>query len=377
MTDAARPVRALLATMDLPPTRGGIQTMVRELCARASGIELRVIGPADGGARDHAGARDADAALGVPVARVPRRAGLWGTVPAVAFAVRRTIKTWRPDVVLAMHVLAAPGALRARVPVVVFTHGGEFRSRRIARVARLVLPRADRVVANSRFTRSAAVALGADPMRTAVQLVGAPDPVEVPAAEIEDTRGRVGGRYVLCVARLEPHKGIDRLVRALPDLPEDVRLVVVGDGPERAPLEALARDRGVAGRLRMTGSVPTSELSRYFASADAFALLSRETATGVEGGGIVILEACAYGLPVVAAATGGIPETVRDGDTGLLVDPDDAPAVARALRRVLDDRGLAARLGENARAMATGERSWAKFTERMEAMLTEAAGRAR
>ena len=124
------------------------------------------------------------------------------------------------------------------------------------------------------------------------------------------------------------------------------------------------------------GRVSDEDLAVHFASADVFALLSRSVrgrAGGVEGGGIALLEACAYGLPVVAGSTGGAPHTTHDGETGLLVDPENHGAVVRVLRRVLDDGALAARLGVQARAMASGERSWTTFVDHMEDVLQAAA----
>lgn len=343
--------------------------MAREILARATNTRFSVIAPRD------PGWEEADAASPVPVKRVPAVApGRRGFVPTVNAAVIAHIRRERPDAVLAMHTLAAPGALLARAPLVVVCHGGELRSPRIRAVARRVLPRARRVVANSAYTRSGAVALGADPLRTVVLPVGAPDPVDVPDEQVAAVRARFG-RYVLSVARLEPHKGHDRLIRAMAGV-EDANLVIVGTGSAEAHLRAAAAEAGVAGRVTFAGAVSDDELPAYFAAASAFALLSRETSGpqgGVEGGGIALLEACAYGLPVVAGATGGIPETIRNGDTGLLVDPEDVQAVAAALRRVLGETALAASLGKAAFAMATGERSWARFVERIEQILDQAA----
>jgi len=374
--DGTDQIRALLLTMDFPPTRGGIQTMAREILARARRTEFRVVAPAD------PGFAAVDAGLGTAVRRVHAvMPGRRGFVPTIALTARREIREWKPDVVLALHTMAAPGAmLGRRAPVVVACHGGELRAPRIRRVARVVLPRADRVVANSRFTRSEAVALGADPLRVVVLPVGAPEAVSVDPRTVEEFRARLGGRrIILSVARLAEHKGHDRLIRAVGELPDDVRLVIVGEGPARAGLESVAAAAGVASRVVFAGEVSDDDLAVHFASADAFALLSRSVrgrAAGVEGGGIALLEACAYGLPVVAGATGGVPETIRDGETGLLVDPDDNAAVVRVLRRVLEDGALSSRLGSQARAMAAGERSWAAFVDRMEDILETTARRA-
>lgn len=366
-------MRALLTTMDFPPTRGGIQTMAREIIARAQRTSFEVIAPAHPAASDDV--------FGVPVHRVGHPSlGRRAVIPAIALATRRHLAKKQPDVVLSLHANSALGALGA-TPLVLVTHGGELRSRKIRQVARWCFPRAERIVANSRFTRSEAVALGADPLRIEVIPVGAPEAVAADPADVKALRARFGGgRIVLSVARLAPHKGHDRLIGALAALPEDVHAVIVGVGPARAALEELTVSLGLARRVTFVGDVTDEDLRTYYSAADAFALLSRETSgadAGVEGGGIALLEACAYGLPVVAGATGGIPETVHDGETGLLVDPEDHAAIVRGLQRVLSDRALAERLGTAACTYATGERSWRRFVERIEDVLGRAARRER
>ncbi len=367
MIDGRGP-RALLLTLDFPPGRGGIQTMSHQICLRSAHVVAAVVPDA----------AEADPPkLSQPLVPYVRR-GRPTDVAALAMTARRAVGLYRPDVVLAMHPLAAPAALLSRVPTVIAVHGGEFRSRRIRRASRLLLPRAERVVANSAFTRRAAVALGARPDRTDVLLVGAPRARPVTGAAEARLRAELGGgRIVLSVARLEPHKGHDVLLRALPMLPADVRMVFVGRGSAGAALEEQARAAGLGDRVVFAGSVDDEALALHYAVADCFALISRETAQNVEGGGIVLLEAMAYGAPVVAGATGGVPETVTDGETGLLVDPTDPAEVARAIGRALSDRPLASRLTRAGRALATGERSWSAYVRRLDEVLVRAAARER
>ena len=153
------------------------------------------------------------------------------------------------------------------------------------------------------------------------------------------------------VGRLNKVKCQDLLLRAFQRLGSEVpeaRLLLVGDGPERASLEGLARDLDLAGRVAFAGYQPEPE--HYLPVMDVFALTSR-----AEGMPLAILEAWATGLPVVATRVGGIPGLVEDGRTGLLVDSGDVAGLTRALRRVFTEPGLARRLGEAGRDRAVAE----------------------
>ena len=149
---------------------------------------------------------------------------------------------------------------------------------------------------------------------------------------------------VLSVARQYRRKDTPTLLRAFAtvasELP-DARLRVVGGGPRLAPARRLASGLGLEGRVTFTGPLASVDaLDEEYRRARVFCLPSRQ-----EGFGIVFLEAMAYGLPIAAARAGAVPEVAPAGLTSLLVEPGDAPALARDLLRLLTDRGLAARLG--------------------------------
>jgi glycosyltransferase involved in cell wall biosynthesis len=153
---------------------------------------------------------------------------------------------------------------------------------------------------------------------------------------------------VVGLGRLVPIKGFDLLVRALPAVVTQLpaaRLVLVGDGAERPRLDALARSLGVTARLEMTGEL--FDVTTHLAAADVLAVPSRN-----EGMGRVIVEAMALGIPVVATAVGGIPDVVTDGESGRLVPPEDAEALAAALVELGRDEALRDKLGEAAQARA-------------------------
>jgi glycosyltransferase involved in cell wall biosynthesis len=155
------------------------------------------------------------------------------------------------------------------------------------------------------------------------------------------------GLQVLCVGRLVPEKGQRVLLEAVAMLARrgrPVRLCYVGDGPDRAALEARVAELGLSDRVRFAGGVNQDAILAHYEAADAFAL-----ASFAEGIPVVLMEAMAMGLPCVTTYTAGIPELVRDGVDGVLVSPSDAEGLAAALERLLDDPALRARLGAAAR----------------------------
>jgi glycosyltransferase involved in cell wall biosynthesis len=164
-------------------------------------------------------------------------------------------------------------------------------------------------------------------------------------------------RIVVSVARLTPQKGIDVAVHALASLPDDVVLVVLGEGPERSSLEALARELGVESRIFLPGRVP--DVAAWLRRADVYAQPSRW-----EGFGLAVLEAMVSGLPVVATNVSSLPELVADGATGVLVEPDDARALAVGIERAFAEPGM----GDAGRERARASFSIAAMADRMAAL---------
>ncbi len=155
-----------------------------------------------------------------------------------------------------------------------------------------------------------------------------------------------------------------------------VRWVVVGDGPLRAELEARAARLGIRDIVTFAGAVSDAERDAWLDRAHVFAMPSRlpPGGAGGEGFGIVYLEAGAHGLPVVAGAAAGAVDAVLDGETGLLVAPNDPAAVAGAIADLLLDRDRARRLGE-AGARRAAQLSWPRMVARVEDVLLEAIAR--
>jgi phosphatidylinositol alpha-1,6-mannosyltransferase len=362
--------RALLLTPDFPPARGGIQTLLHRLVTNAEGFEWRVVAPGDRSAATF----DRDAGIDIVRATSPRagRVASRGLLNAAALA---QAARFRPDVVVSGHLVTSPAAAAIRrllrVPVVQYLYALEVAAK--PRLAAFAVRNAERTIAISRYTRDLARAAGGDDER----IVVIPPGVDLPTEHANFTP-RQGPPTVTTVARLaDRYKGHDVLVRALPlvrSRVSDARWVVVGDGPLRAHLEALASAHGVEDAVHFAGSVSDDERDRWLSSSDVFAMPSRLPADGLagEGFGIVYLEAGARSVPVVAGDVGGALDAVVHGETGLLVDPQDHVTVASAISELMLDRDRARRMGragaEHARTFA-----WPKVAAKVEDVLREVA----
>lgn len=175
-----------------------------------------------------------------------------------------------------------------------------------------------------------------------------------------------GDRSILFVGRLIERKGVQHLIRALGSVREHTaaRVVVIGDGPERPHLEAVAQAAGVAEHVDFRGRVTDEELRRAYAAADVFVLPSvLDARQDTEGLGVVLLEAMNYAVPVIASDIGGITDIVQHDRTGLLVPPGDERALANALWRILTDPALSHRLGEAGRLRLHDAFSWDRIVD--------------
>jgi phosphatidylinositol alpha-1,6-mannosyltransferase len=216
-------------------------------------------------------------------------------------------------------------------------------------------------------TRSQVVLLGVDPKRLY--------PLDPAAAR---DRFGLGGRSVLLsMGRLVPRKGVDTLLRALPLIRQvvpSVLCVVAGDGEDRQRLESLARELDVLDSVRFLGRVSDADRIELYNACDVFVLAAREERPDVEGFGLVILEAGACGKPVVSTQSGGAPEVVIDGETGLIAKGSDARALADAVLRLLTDTPLRDALGKAGRANVEKRANWAHVAQEMHQLLERWSG---
>ncbi|MEQ9104111.1 MAG: glycosyltransferase family 4 protein [Rhodothermales bacterium] len=387
-------MHVLLVTQDFPPDVGGTQTWSAEIARGLvrEGHAVTVVCPAlSGDASVDASFRDA----GVRVVRVA------ATYDAFPLRARRQLRSLLataspthapPDVALAVAWpaalalrLAGAGSSR-RVPVALAVHGREllleplgFPGGRLLydRLRRSAVRSADRFVPVSHYSASLLEPYGVPDSSVHVVNNGTDPEVFSPAREADQQALRdelgIGNRpMILSVCRLVGRKGVDTVIRALPRVLEavpDAVYVVAGDGPDANALEALARGEGVEAQVVFAGRLPWNRLRACYSAAQVFALPARQADPDVEGFGIVFLEANACETPVIGALTGGIPDAIAEGESGVLVPPDDPVALADGLIRLLSDPEYANRMGRQGRQRVVDGFTWSHAAGRIARIL--------
>jgi glycosyltransferase involved in cell wall biosynthesis len=223
------------------------------------------------------------------------------------------------------------------------------------RMNRISGPLAHAVIVTTDLMRQLLIDTGVPARKIHVVPLGLPIPANPPTkTEARSRLGLPAGAFVVsALGRLVAYKGIGDLIESLSRLPDpqsSSRLVVAGDGPERAALEAQAADR-LKERALFLGYV--EDTSDLYAASDIFVLPSQE-----EGFGLVYLEAAFHGVPSIGYNVGGVPYAIEDGKTGLLVPLCDLDALSKAIQRLRDDEVLRKSLGDNAKT-----RALERFTE--------------
>jgi len=253
---------------------------------------------------------------------------------------------------------------RTGKPLVVTLHGGDILvepsvnygirlNPDIDRVVRRVLRDADRVISASTATYKTALELGCSPSK----LTLIPNAVDVkrfhPSVNGFYVREKLGlgNRPVVFTLRgHEPQKGIEYLIKAVPlvlkEVPKTV-FIIGGDGSLRSYHESLAKELGVSENTLFTGYIPQEELPHFYAACDVFVIPSV-----VEAFGLVTIEAMACGKPVIGTNVGGIPDIIKDGVNGFLVEPKDVSVLAEKITILVNDSNLSKRMGKAGRETA-------------------------
>lgn len=376
----------ILLGTDYPPQTGGIQRYSSNLARalQALGREVRVIATEQSGSREH------DLASPVPIVRVPtdggkpaiyrrmREAAL-RLAPTLPQALRGIIATkWSPEGLGALQA-----ARRLRVPWAVIGHDREF----ILHAANLVkwglqiylLRHADLCLANGSYSAQN-FRRGFAPAHR-IRVVGCGIESELfkpdePMAEVLRQRHALQDRPVLLtVGRLVARKGHLAVLQALAQVRRQfptVAYVIVGEGEFRRRLEQGVARYGLRDHVVLAGRVPEAELCGYYTLADIMVMPSYDI-IGIpsEGFGLAFLEANCCGTPVIGSRTGGIPDAIEDGGSGLLVPPRDPAALAEAILRLLRNPGLARQMGDYGQRRARQYFTWEAVARRVDAAFEE------
>jgi phosphatidylinositol alpha-1,6-mannosyltransferase len=371
--------RTLVVTNDFPPRAGGIQAFVHNLALRRPAGSVVVY------CSNWEGAAAFDAEQPFPVVRT--RGSLMLPGPRVVRRAGEIARSEGCDSVLfgaaAPLGLMAPALRRYGVERCVgLTHGHETGWAALP-VARRALRRIgdglDVLTYLGEYSRSrvARVLSPAAAGRMARLAPGVDETVFRAGCGGEEVRSRLGivdRPVVVCVSRLVPRKGQDMLIRAWPQVLRaipDATLLLVGGGPYDSRLRGLAQECGVARSVVFTGNVPWSELPAHYDAGDVFAMPCRTRRRGldVEGLGIVYLEASATGLPVIAGDSGGAPDAVLEGETGMVVDGRSLRQISAAVVGLLEDPGRARVMGEKGRSWIEREWTWTHQAARLDRLL--------
>ena len=365
--------RLLVLTELFLPTKGGTAIWAAEVYKRLGDKEIHIV------TADVPGASDIDAVHPNTIHRINLKRVPWLRPESLAMYARLFFKslalalTHRFNAIHAFRALPeglvawAVARLTFR-PVAIYAHGEELTSwgrGNKYRAMRFALRHADRVIANSEFTRDELLKTGVGKDKITLIYPGVDIKRFRPGLPCDDLREVIGlqpeEKLILSVGRLQRRKGFDMVIRSLPELLGqriDVHYALIGIGEDTQYLKDLAQELGVADRVHLLGHVPADDLPRWYNACDIFAMPNREIDGDTEGFGMVFIEAAACGKPAIAGEAGGTGSAIVNEVTGLRVPGDSQGKVNAALSRLLQEKDLARQWGANGHARANREYDW-------------------
>lgn len=297
------------------------------------------------------------------------------------FSIYRILRSEKIDQIVVGQTLPVGTAVAllsaiTRIPYLVSTHGMDialaFRRGRKRAVCRWVLSRAKSIFTISSYTARIIAKYGITGDKISfIQ----PCPRITPVMLIQsaaDTDHATRSPIILTVARLVKRKGHEYILSSLPDVIlsyPNIMYAIIGEGPERADLERRVRELGIERSVVFLGLLSDAHTAWWYAHADVFVMTPIDIDGDVEGFGIVYLEANSFGKPVIASASGGIGDAVRDGVTGLIVPEKSSDAIRSALIMLLSDPVLATRLGRQGKKRVEDEFSWSTQAKKLTYLL--------
>ncbi len=370
--------KSLLVILDFYPSVGGVANYWENLLAQMPPESVVVIAPT--------------LPRGTPELKcrypIYRRALLrWWLVPAwlplfwhiFAIAKKERVEQIIVGNILPIGTVVMSIARLLKIPYILSTHAMDvtlpLRWKRKERLCRQIIAGAKKIITVSSYTKNKLIELGATAEKiTLVQPSPTIHDIKPVAPRDEEILTRIEGkRIILTVGRLTGRKGHADVIRALKNVihdHQDVVYAIVGTGGERTELENLARQFHLSEHVIFVGSQTRTEIAWWYDRCTFFIMTPFDDNGDVEGFGIIYLEAGEHGKAVIATRSGGVPDAVSDGKTGILIEPRDIAGIADAMNMLLDNPTKAKRMGEQGRTRAQEEFSIQKQAQNLKDALS-------
>lgn len=374
--------RTLVITNDFPPRPGGIQTFGYEIVRRFDPESVTVLTSNWEGAAEFDAAQDFKIVRANTQTLVPSKSTL---SLAREIVVAENITRVLFGAAAPLGLLASPLRKLGVTNIVGMTQGHETgwaMTPGTRQALRKIGNDTDYLTYISEYThKKIAKALSPDAAARMRRIVPGVDSTEFSpdnlgsGNQLRAELGWIDRPVIVCVSRLMARKGQDELIRALPKIQQtapNASLIIVGDGPYRKDLEQLVKKLGLEGFVHLTGKVRQTELSKWYAAGDIFAMPCRTRMGGwdVEGLGIVFLEGSATGLPVIVGDSGGAVDAVVNGETGFLVDGTNTAEIAGRIAYLFANPDVAEGMGEAGRNWVTQEWTWDQSFKKLDGLLS-------
>ena len=374
--------RTLVITNDFPPRPGGIQTFGYEIVRRFDPESVTVLTSNWEGAAEFDAAQDFKIVRANTQTLVPSKSTL---SMAREIVVAENITRVLFGAAAPLGLLAAPLRKLGVTNIVGMTQGHETgwaMTPGTRQALRKIGNDTDYLTYISEYThKKIAKALSPSAAARMRRIVPGVDSTEFSpdnlssGNQLRTELGWIDRPVIVCVSRLMARKGQDELIRALPIIQQtapNASLIIVGDGPYRKDLERLVKKLVLENFVHLTGKVSQTELSKWYAAGDIFAMPCRTRMGGwdVEGLGIVFLEGSATGLPVIVGDSGGAVDAVIDGETGYLVDGTNTAEIAGRIAYLFANPDIAKKMGEAGRNWVTQEWTWDQNFKKLDGLLS-------
>lgn len=256
-----------------------------------------------------------------------------------------------------------------KIPLLTTIHGSDLfplKNRLFKKLQHFVIKNSDYITVNSNATRDELITRFPEhSFKVAVIPMGVNTDL-FKKRNMKKPRKYEKNKILLFVGRLSDQKGLQYLIDSMRDISrynQNVKLLIIGEGPYKKELEEIATNLGVGNNLEFLGSMPASDIAKYYNFADIFIIPSLSTKTGTEALGLSMLEAMASGCAVIGTDVGGIPFVIKNGYNGILVKQKSSNELSRAVIALLKDKEKSKKLGNNAAKVVKENYSWEKISK--------------